>query len=321
MNACTSRENRSMNWRKLKRLRQSRLEIVEKLKEAQTGPVLLLNHVIRSCRATQSLWLTLLDHKADRVQIKGHATRRESIPDFMSNLSQSGYFPTVDLELIEVDENAARFSLVCTLPGRIPYGVSRMAFRAFRLENLAGSAQAARLRGADRRPGGCLLRFLLARTSRRPREPANRNNSAGIGHGSGKNLESQLSRFESELARLDQRLEILRGILPPRKETADRRPLHSANGRREQSQNHQVHSPTGRAQTFLLRLAHHPGGGRKLPRTASLLRKGQSAHPHRPRGQPDGQRNQRVERSLTHVVGNLYHHYLRVQGGRIPDPQ
>ena len=105
---------------KVKRLRQSRLDIVEKLKQAQTGPVLLLNHVFRSLPREAVLWLTLLDHKADRVQIKGHATRRESIPDFMSNLSQSGYFRTVDLELIEVDENGARFSLVCTLPGRIP---------------------------------------------------------------------------------------------------------------------------------------------------------------------------------------------------------
>ena len=105
---------------KVKRFRQSRLELIEKLKEAQTGPVLLLNHVIRSLPRDAVLWLTLLDHKADRVQIKGHAARRESIPDFMSNLSQSGYFRTVDLELIEVDENGARFSLVCIPPSRIP---------------------------------------------------------------------------------------------------------------------------------------------------------------------------------------------------------
>ena len=60
---------------KAKRLRQSRLETVEKLKEAQTGPVPLLNHLVRSMPQDAVLWLTLLDHKADRVQIKGHATR------------------------------------------------------------------------------------------------------------------------------------------------------------------------------------------------------------------------------------------------------
>jgi Tfp pilus assembly protein PilN len=64
--------------------------------------------------------LTLLDQKADRVQIKGCASRWESIPDFMSNLSQSGYFRSVDLELIEVDQTGARFSLVCIPTSRVP---------------------------------------------------------------------------------------------------------------------------------------------------------------------------------------------------------
>ena len=105
---------------KATRLRQGRLDTIEKLKQAQTMPTLLLNHVTRSLPRNAVLWLTLLDHKADRVQIKGYAARRESIPDFMSNLSQSGYFRSVDLELIEVDETGARFSLVCTPTNRIP---------------------------------------------------------------------------------------------------------------------------------------------------------------------------------------------------------
>jgi len=105
---------------KLKRLRQSRIEVIEKLRDAQTGPVLILNHVIRSMPRDAALWLTVLDQKADRVQIKGYAMRCESIPDFMSNLSQSGYFTTVDLELIEVEKNAARFSLGCSTLRKTP---------------------------------------------------------------------------------------------------------------------------------------------------------------------------------------------------------
>ncbi len=104
----------------LKRLRQSRIEVIEKLRDTQTGPVLILNHVIRSMPRDAALWLTVLDQKADRVQIKGYAMRGESIPDFMSNLSQSGYFTTVDLELIEVEKNAARFSLGCSTLRKTP---------------------------------------------------------------------------------------------------------------------------------------------------------------------------------------------------------
>jgi Tfp pilus assembly protein PilN len=105
---------------KLKRLRQSRIEVIERLRDAQTGPVLILNHVIRNMPRDGTLWLTVLDQKADRVQIKGYAMRSESILDFMSNLSRSGYFTTVDLELIEVEKNAARFALICSVPRKTP---------------------------------------------------------------------------------------------------------------------------------------------------------------------------------------------------------
>jgi Tfp pilus assembly protein PilN len=105
---------------KLKRLRQSRIEVIEKLRDAQTGPVLILNQVIRSMPRDAALWLTLLDQEADRVRIKGYAMRSESILDFMSNLSRSGYFTTVDLELIEAEKNAARFSLICSVPRKTP---------------------------------------------------------------------------------------------------------------------------------------------------------------------------------------------------------
>jgi Tfp pilus assembly protein PilN len=107
-------------FEKLKRLRQSRIEVIEKLRESQTGPVLLLNHVIQSIPRDSALWLTLLDQKADRIQIKGYALRGESIPDFMTNLSLSGYFKTVDLESIEDEKDTARFSLICSTLRRVP---------------------------------------------------------------------------------------------------------------------------------------------------------------------------------------------------------
>ena len=105
---------------KLRHVRESRIKVIEKLKESQPGPVVLLNHVIRSLPLPAALWLTVLDQKADRVQIKGYAVQRESIPDFMSNLSRSGYFSTVDLELIEVAGNTIRFSLICGTTRTIP---------------------------------------------------------------------------------------------------------------------------------------------------------------------------------------------------------
>ena len=116
---------RIQSWKKeireferLKKLRQSRIEVIEKLKESQTGPVVLLSQVIQCIPGDSSLWLTLLDQKGDRVQIGGYALRGESVPDFMTNLSSSGIFKTVDLETIEDDKDTAKFSLVCISQGK-----------------------------------------------------------------------------------------------------------------------------------------------------------------------------------------------------------
>ncbi len=101
----------------LKQLTQSRIEVIETLKENQTGPVNLLNRVIQSMPRDASLWLSSIDQKADRIQIKGLALRSESVPDLMASLSATGYFKSVDLETLEAGKEAGkdadRFSLIC----------------------------------------------------------------------------------------------------------------------------------------------------------------------------------------------------------------
>jgi len=98
----------------MKRERQSRIDIIEQLKTNQTGPVLLLNHVLRSIPTRAALWLTALDQKGDQVRISGLTVSGETIPDFMSNLSATGLFRTVDLELYEDQlKDPAKFTLLC----------------------------------------------------------------------------------------------------------------------------------------------------------------------------------------------------------------
>jgi Tfp pilus assembly protein PilN len=101
-------------FEKMKRLRQSRIDVIEKLKEDQTGPVLLLNNVLQSIPQDGVMWLTSLTQKDDRIKIVGFAQNTEAIPDFMSNLTASGIFQVVDLEGIESQKDASKFSLICT---------------------------------------------------------------------------------------------------------------------------------------------------------------------------------------------------------------
>jgi Tfp pilus assembly protein PilN len=106
-------KNKLAEYEKLKQIRQSRIDVIEKLKEFQTGPVQLLNHVIASIPRDSQIWLVGLEQKGERVQIAGFAARSDVIPDFMVNLSGSKVFKSVELELIQEDKDAAKFSLVC----------------------------------------------------------------------------------------------------------------------------------------------------------------------------------------------------------------
>jgi type IV pilus assembly protein PilN len=101
-------------FEKMKAERQSRINVIEQLKANQAGPVLLLNHVIHSIPASAALWLTGIEQKGDQIRITGFTVRGETIPDFMSNLSATGFFKSVDLELYEDQQkDSARFALVC----------------------------------------------------------------------------------------------------------------------------------------------------------------------------------------------------------------
>ncbi len=119
---------------KMKKERQSRIELIEQLQSNQTGPVYLLNHVIHSIPTSAALWLNALEQKGDQIRISGFTVRGETIPDFMSNLSATGFFKTVDLELYEDQQKdaAAKFTLLCVCAHKMTQnedGVDRHATR------------------------------------------------------------------------------------------------------------------------------------------------------------------------------------------------
>jgi Tfp pilus assembly protein PilN len=98
---------------KLRQQRQSRIAVIEQLKDAQSGPVLLLNTVIQSLPQNGSIWLTSLSQRDGTVRVTGHTRRPEVIPDLLNNLTASGTFAIVDLEILERNDDISRFSLVC----------------------------------------------------------------------------------------------------------------------------------------------------------------------------------------------------------------
>jgi Tfp pilus assembly protein PilN len=100
-------------YKQMKNLRLDRINVIEQLKAAQTGPVSLLNQVLQSIPQHGVMWLTNVTQKDEQVKIVGFTQQTEVIPDFMSNLSANGFFQSVDLESIESQKEASKFSLLC----------------------------------------------------------------------------------------------------------------------------------------------------------------------------------------------------------------
>jgi Tfp pilus assembly protein PilN len=98
---------------KLKSQLEERTKAIDKLQEERSGPVSLLNTVIHSIPSNADLWLTSLTQKSESIKIIGYTSQAEVIPDLMNNLTVSGIFSSVDLELIERSNDISKFSLLC----------------------------------------------------------------------------------------------------------------------------------------------------------------------------------------------------------------
>jgi Tfp pilus assembly protein PilN len=99
---------------KLRSQLEERTKSIDKLKEEQNGPVSLLNTVIHSIPSNADLCLTSLIQKSENIKIIGYTSQAEEIPDLMNNLTASGFFASVDLELIERSNDISKFSILCT---------------------------------------------------------------------------------------------------------------------------------------------------------------------------------------------------------------
>ncbi|MBI1746095.1 MAG: PilN domain-containing protein [Acidobacteria bacterium] len=103
---------------KQKKQLDERIDIIEKLKESQVGPVELLNKVKAS--VPEQMWLTSLAQTADAISIDGNFLREEVLPMFIKNLELTRYFTNVDLNFYEKEREGDRhrFSLRCQVANK-----------------------------------------------------------------------------------------------------------------------------------------------------------------------------------------------------------
>ena len=77
---------------------EANIEIISTLKENQSGPVRLLEAVHETVSMTETLWLTSIEEKGGTLEFKGLAGSVEAVANFMTNLSQSGFFQSVEIK-------------------------------------------------------------------------------------------------------------------------------------------------------------------------------------------------------------------------------
>jgi len=79
-----------------RRMFQDKVDLIERLRLEQGGPVHMLDEVSKAL--PDLVWLTKLDESSNgAVRMSGSSSGLNAVADFMTNLQRSGWFPTVEM--------------------------------------------------------------------------------------------------------------------------------------------------------------------------------------------------------------------------------
>jgi Tfp pilus assembly protein PilN len=118
-----NRELADVKARYLERQRQAesykrRVDVIDQLRAAQSGPVNLLNMIGETVNGTEAVWLNNLKDTGSSVDIEGMALSTDAVANLMQNLQKTGYFRNIEIKETYQDEQvkdmqAFQFTLTC----------------------------------------------------------------------------------------------------------------------------------------------------------------------------------------------------------------
>jgi len=90
-----------------------KIDVIEQLKQNQTGPVRIMDEV---CKAVPELvWLTSMTLNGNQLMLSGQALNENAVANFITNLGASPFFAEPSLGIMTQDERAVfSFNLTCT---------------------------------------------------------------------------------------------------------------------------------------------------------------------------------------------------------------
>ncbi len=95
-----------------------RVDVIDQLRNSQTGPVGLLSMIADTVNGTEAVWLNSMQDQGANVAIDGTALSSDAVANLISNLQKTGFFRNIEIKESYQDEGikdmqAFQFTLTC----------------------------------------------------------------------------------------------------------------------------------------------------------------------------------------------------------------
>ena len=95
-----------------------RVDVIDGLRQNQTGPVNLLAMMGETVNNTEAVWLSKMDDQGASVNLEGTALSTDAVANLIANLQKTGFFKSVEIKETFQDEQikemqAFQFTLTC----------------------------------------------------------------------------------------------------------------------------------------------------------------------------------------------------------------
>ena len=95
-----------------------RVDVIDQLRNNQTGPVPLLAMIGDTVNNTEAVWLNSMQDQGANVAIDGTALSSDAVANLISNLQKTGYFRNIEIKESYQDDTvrdmqAFQFTLTC----------------------------------------------------------------------------------------------------------------------------------------------------------------------------------------------------------------
>ncbi len=95
-----------------------RVDVIDQLRAAQSGPVNLLNTIGDTINGTEAVWLNTMKDQGANISIQGTALSTDAVANLIENLQKTGFFKNIEIKETYQDEQvkdmqAFQFELTC----------------------------------------------------------------------------------------------------------------------------------------------------------------------------------------------------------------